>query len=139
MNELLSSCQKKYPLEDYEVVATAVEYYRHQGFQISIDDLGSGYSGLRVWSELVPDYVKIDQYFIREIHKSSIKREFARSIHEISKSLNCAVVAEGIETEEELSVVRSPSTIAVTKPPPVSVNIPRNSSSPIFRCWNIIK
>lgn len=122
---------EKYPLEDYEVVATAVNYYRHQGFQIAIDDLGSGYSGLRVWSELVPDYVKIDQYFIREIHKSPIKREFVRSIHEISKSLNCAVVAEGIETQEELSVVRSmgilhgqgfllgkPSNIAVTKPPP---------------------
>lgn len=40
---------------------------------IAIDDLGAGYSGLKLWSELRPDYVKIDRYFIHSIEKSSVK------------------------------------------------------------------
>ena len=98
---------EKYPLEDYAIVHAAMKYYRDSGFKIAIDDLGSGYSGLRVWSELKPDYVKIDQYFTRDIHQDPVKREFVRSINEISRSLDCHVIAEGIETKEELSVIKT--------------------------------
>jgi len=130
--QVVIELSEKYPLEDYQVVSNAMKYYRRHGFKIAIDDLGSGCSGLRVWSQLAPDYVKIDQYFIRDIHNSPIKPEFVRSIQEISKSLHCDVVAEGLESQEELSVVRAmgvshgqgfllgePSDIASTKEPKI--------------------
>jgi EAL domain-containing protein (putative c-di-GMP-specific phosphodiesterase class I) len=54
------------------------------GFSIALDDLGAGYSSLRLWSELRPDYVKIDRHFIDGIHQDPLKREFVGSILQIA-------------------------------------------------------
>ena len=97
---------EQYPLDDYELLRRATDHFRDGGFQIAIDDLGSGYAGLRAWSELRPDYVKIDRHFIEHINHDTVKREFVRSISEIAKELDCIVIAEGIETAEELAVVQ---------------------------------
>lgn len=80
--------------------------YRQLGFEIAIDDLGAGYSGLKLWSEVNPDYVKIDRHFIHGIDRSIVKREFVKSMVTISQGLRCQVIAEGIETLDELDVVR---------------------------------
>lgn len=96
---------EQYPLDDYAIMRQATEHYRAMGFEIAIDDLGAGYSGLRMWSELRPDYVKIDKHFIQNIHEDWIKQEFVRSITDISKGLECRVIAEGIETQEEYQTV----------------------------------
>lgn len=95
-----------YPLEDYRLIREATHYYRDMGFEIAIDDLGSGYAGLKIWSELRPDYVKIDRHFIANLHEDPIKREFVRSINDIGRSMGCRIIAEGIETEAELIAVR---------------------------------
>jgi EAL domain-containing protein (putative c-di-GMP-specific phosphodiesterase class I) len=94
------------PLSDYTVLKTAVAHYNEAGFAIAIDDLGAGYAGLRLWSELRPKYVKIDHHFIQNISSDPVKREFVRSIGEIAARLGCSVVAEGIETAEDHAVVR---------------------------------
>jgi diguanylate cyclase (GGDEF)-like protein len=57
---------------------------------------------LQLWSELQPDIVKIDKHFIKGIDKDEIKREFVRSILTIAQRLNCLLIAEGIETQQEL-------------------------------------
>ncbi|MBJ7555785.1 GGDEF domain-containing protein [Marinomonas spartinae] len=80
----------------------SVKHYRDMGFHVAIDDLGVGYSGLRLWSELQPEIVKIDKHFIHNIDKDEIKREFVRSILSISQRLKCILIAEGIETQQEL-------------------------------------
>jgi len=92
---------EQYPLTDFTFMDHALTHYRKMGFEIAIDDLGAGYSGLRRWSELRPEYVKIDRHFIQNIHEDSIKQSFVRSIVDIAKGLNCHVIAEGIETHEE--------------------------------------
>jgi diguanylate cyclase (GGDEF)-like protein len=91
--------------DDYEMMREAVMHYRGMGFEIALDDLGAGYSSLRLWSELLPEYVKIDQHFIRELQNDSVKLNFVRSIQGIASSLNCNVIAEGIETEAEFKLV----------------------------------
>ncbi len=93
------------PTDDFHLMREAVAHYRKMGFEIAIDDLGAGYSGLRLWSELQPEYVKIDMHFIQGINNDPIKLNFVRSIQNIASSLNCNVIAEGIETEEEYKVV----------------------------------
>jgi hypothetical protein len=67
--------------------------------------LGAGYSSLRLWSELRPDYVKIDRHFIDGIHQDALKREFVGSILQIAKASRAQVIAEGIELPEELAVL----------------------------------
>ncbi len=93
------------PTDDFQLMREAIIHYRKMGFEIAIDDLGAGYSGLRLWSELQPEYVKIDMHFIQGIHNDPIKLNFVRSIQNIASSLDCNVIAEGIETEDEFKVV----------------------------------
>lgn len=96
---------ESHPTYDYEQLRDAVARCRRMGFQIAIDDLGEGFSSLRLWSEVRPDYVKIDMHFIQGIHLDPVKRQFVRSIQEIAQNSGSKVIAEGIETEEEFTVM----------------------------------
>ncbi|GAB6043449.1 GGDEF domain-containing protein [Endothiovibrio diazotrophicus] len=93
------------PTHDLELMKRAIEHYRAMGFTIAIDDLGAGYSGLRLWCDLRPDYVKIDRHFIQGIHDDTAKQAFVRSIRDIARSLDCRVIAEGVECREERETV----------------------------------
>ncbi|MGF6207321.1 bifunctional diguanylate cyclase/phosphodiesterase [Pseudomonas frederiksbergensis] len=93
------------PTDDFQLLQNALHHYRAMGFSIALDDLGAGYSSLRLWSELRPDYVKIDRHFIDGIHQDALKREFVGSILQIAKASRAQVIAEGIELPEELAVL----------------------------------
>jgi diguanylate cyclase (GGDEF)-like protein len=93
------------PTDDFQLLYNALHHYRDMGFSIALDDLGAGYSSLRLWSELRPDYVKIDRHFIDGIHLDPVKREFVGSILQIAKASRAQVIAEGIELAEELVVL----------------------------------
>ena len=93
------------PTDDFELLDAALHHYRDMGFSIALDDLGAGYSSLRMWSELRPDYVKIDRYFIDGIHRDAVKREFVESIMKIARASRAQVIAEGIELSEELRIL----------------------------------
>lgn len=94
------------PTDDFQLLSNALHHYRDMGFSIALDDLGAGYSSLRLWSELRPDYVKIDRHFIDGIHLDALKREFVGSILQIARASRAQVIAEGIELAEELAVLR---------------------------------
>lgn len=95
------------PTDDFELLDIALHHYRAMGFSIALDDLGAGYSSLRMWSQLRPDYVKIDRYFIDGIHLDPVKREFVQSILKIAGASRTKVIAEGIELTDELRVLSS--------------------------------
>jgi len=94
------------PTFDYSKLYDVIESYRNVGFQIAIDDLGEGFSSLRLWSELQPEYVKIDKYFIKDINLNPIKLQFVKSIQKIAENSGTKVIAEGVETEAELAIVK---------------------------------
>ncbi|MGB6054579.1 MAG: GGDEF domain-containing protein [Burkholderiaceae bacterium] len=94
------------PTYDYDLLRDAVAHYRSMGFQIAIDDLGEGFSSLRLWSELRPQYVKIDMHFVQGINHDPVKRQFVHSIQEIAQKSDTVVIAEGIETQAELLLIR---------------------------------
>ena len=93
---------EQFQVEDTQLFISAVKHYREFGFNIAIDDLGSGFSGLKLWSEIQPDIVKIDRYFIDQLHRDPIKKAFVKNIIELAKNTGSCIVAEGIETSEEL-------------------------------------
>lgn len=105
--ELVLELSEKYPIDDFHKLKSLTEMLHSYGMELAIDDLGAGYSGLRAWAEIQPDYVKVDIHFIQNVHQDSVKREFLRSIHEISRGLNCGVIVEGIELPQELETVRA--------------------------------
>lgn len=93
------------PVDNTELLYSALLHYRNMGFSMALDDLGAGYSSLRLWSELHPDYVKIDRHFIDGLHRDPVKREFVGSILNLAKASRSHVIAEGIELPEELAVL----------------------------------
>ncbi|QRX81592.1 GGDEF domain-containing protein [Glaciimonas sp. PAMC28666] len=94
------------PTHDYALLRDAATLYRARGFRIAIDDLGEGFSSLRLWSELRPEYVKIDMHFIRDLDRDPVKLQFVKSIQEIANVSGTAVIAEGIETAAELVMIK---------------------------------
>lgn len=94
------------PTLDFEAVRRALEHYRGMGFQIAIDDLGAGFSSLRLWSELRPDFVKIDMHFVQGAHNDRVKQQFLSAIQQIAHSCGTLVIAEGIELPADFRLVR---------------------------------
>ena len=94
------------PTFDFDAMRSALLHYRGMGFKIAIDDLGEGFSSLRLWSELRPEYIKIDMHFVQGVDRDPIKLQFLKSIQSIAESCGTRVIAEGVETEAELKVVR---------------------------------
>lgn len=80
-----------------------VENYKVQDYSIAIDDVGSGYSGLNLISEVYPHFIKLDMKLIRHVDKDFIKQALVKSMCEYANLTNTYLIAEGIETEEELS------------------------------------
>lgn len=105
-DQVVIELSEQQPYEDFAQTRQAVEHYRQMGFRIALDDLGSGYSGLRLWSEVAPDYVKVDKHFIHELDRNPVKREFVRSIMSIGQGVGSRLIAEGIETPEELRTLQ---------------------------------
>lgn len=100
-NRVVIELTEQYPIDDYQLMRDATEHYRSMGFSIALDDLGAGYSGLRTWSELKPDFVKLDRHFIQDIHEDRTKLQFVKSMLDIAHSIGCKVISEGIEVREE--------------------------------------
>ena len=94
------------PTFDFEGMRNALLHYRGMGFKIAIDDLGEGFSSLRLWSELRPEFIKIDMHFVQGVDHDPIKLQFLKSIQHIAESCGTHVIAEGVETEAELRVVK---------------------------------
>ena len=106
-NQVVIELTENSPTLEYKMLREATEHYRGMGFEIALDDLGEGFSSLRLWSELRPDFVKIDKHFIQNINLDPVKLQFVQSIQEIGKNAGCRIIAEGIETHAELLTVKN--------------------------------
>ncbi len=87
---------------DFQAFARSLEPYRREGFRIAIDDFGAGYTNLRMITDIAPDFVKLDRVFIENIFVHARKRILVESVVSLCHRINCSVVAEGIETAEDL-------------------------------------
>lgn len=87
---------------DVQIVCEILRHYESQGFEVAIDDLGSGYSGLNRLQCIQPGYVKIDYELVHEIHKDKAKRSIVRMLVHHCEEMGHSLIAEGIEKEEEL-------------------------------------
>ncbi len=89
-------------IENYDLLIESISYYKKRGYKIAIDDFGAGYGGPKLFSLLRPDFVKLDRYFIHSVNKDCITKAFIEFTVKICQSLNIKVIAEGIETYEQL-------------------------------------
>jgi EAL domain-containing protein (putative c-di-GMP-specific phosphodiesterase class I) len=85
--------------------------FRKLGVKISIDDFGIGYSSLSALADITADEIKIDRSFITDIHKRPRSQGILRAIESLSEALGMTVIAEGLESFEELAYLQAATKI----------------------------
>ena len=91
---------------DIAPLRQAVQCVHGAGMRLALDDFGDGRSSLRVWSEVKPDFVKIDKYFVRNISAQPQSLQMVQAIKGIAQVFGTTLVAEGIETPADLRALR---------------------------------
>lgn len=84
---------------------STIDHYRSQNYKIAIDDAGAGYSGLNLISDIHPNYIKLDMKLIRGINTDNLKYALVKGMVELSKESKINLIAEGIETYEEMETL----------------------------------
>ncbi|WKY49267.1 GGDEF domain-containing protein [Eubacteriaceae bacterium ES3] len=82
-----------------------ISHYKEQDYRIAIDDAGAGYSGLNLISDIHPNFIKLDMKLVRNVDKDMTKQSLIRSLNEFARFTGTSLIAEGIETEEELEAL----------------------------------
>jgi PAS domain S-box-containing protein len=92
-------------VEDYRTLRNPIAELRGRGVRIAVDDAGSGYASFRHILRLGPEFIKLDQEIIRDIHLDPARRALAAAVAYFAHEVGATVIAEGVETDEELRTV----------------------------------
>ena len=93
--------------ENAEQVIRVVEGLRHKGYTVEMDDFGTGYSSLNMLSAMPVDVLKMDRTFIRNMENNERDVQLVALILGIAKNLKIPVIAEGVETETQLQILKN--------------------------------
>jgi EAL domain-containing protein (putative c-di-GMP-specific phosphodiesterase class I) len=93
-------------VEDYPGLVAAMQSMRRRGIRIAIDDTGSGYSSLSHILKLAPDLIKLDRDLVSGIDLDPVRRALAASLVTFAAETGAQIIAEGVETQDELDAVR---------------------------------
>jgi EAL domain-containing protein (putative c-di-GMP-specific phosphodiesterase class I) len=94
-------------MQDAESSVSLLAALKALGVQLAIDDFGTGYSSLSYLKRFPIDILKIDQSFVRDVATSSSDAAIVNAILSMGKSLNQRVIAEGVETPDQLAFLRT--------------------------------
>jgi PAS domain S-box-containing protein len=92
-------------VDDYEPLQRAVGRLRQHGVRLAIDDAGAGYSSMKHIVRLVPDFIKLDIFLIRDIQSEPLKRAVVAAMSVVASEIGAELIAEGVETAAELNVL----------------------------------
>lgn len=98
---------ERHNIKDFHIFHKTLEHYRSQGYKVAVDDVGAGYSGLWTLAKVRPDYIKIDMSLIKGIDRDPVKRALLETSITFADKIGSKVIAEGVETETELTCLLS--------------------------------
>lgn len=93
------------PLSHYRHCHGVLQEIRRRGTKVAVDDLGAGYSNLKYIADLSPDIVKLDRGLVENLHQNPRMQVLVETIVAMCERLGAKVIAEGVETNEELKAV----------------------------------
>ena len=96
---------EKQAIADFDLLKRALLYYYRQGFKVAIDDAGAGHNSLRAVTEVRPHFIKLDMALVRDIDRDRAKNALVSAIIIFAKRIDAKVLAEGIETVDELATL----------------------------------
>lgn len=94
-------------VDDQKHLKDILDFYRSKGYKIALDDVGEGYSSLNMLIELQPDIIKVDRNIIDGIDKNELKQSVYKALYNLARENNIEILAEGVETLEELNMVKN--------------------------------
>jgi len=104
-NNIIFEITERTAIIDNNAFLASIEHYKNQNYSIAIDDVGDGYSGLNIIANVGPNMIKLNMNLIRDIDKDETKQLLCRAMVDFCKNAGIYLVAEGIETEEELKML----------------------------------
>lgn len=104
-DDIVFEITERTSIQKEDTFKKTIQHYTQQNYQIAIDDFGAEYAGLNRICVLDPHYIKIDMNIIRNLHFDSIKHSMVKSLVIFCKDANIKLIAEGIETVEELTAL----------------------------------
>lgn len=107
LNRIMFEFTEVEKMRDTDHLRNIVECYRKLGFLTAIDDFGAGYSGLGLLADFQPNIAKLDMALIRNIDSSTSRQVIVKSCVDMFKQLDITVLAEGVETTEELAFLNT--------------------------------
>jgi diguanylate cyclase (GGDEF)-like protein len=96
---------EKQAIDDFDLFKRTLQHYNRQGFKVSIDDAGAGHNSLRAVTEVRPHFIKLDIALVRDIDRDRAKNALVSAIIIFARRIDAKVVAEGVETVEELATL----------------------------------
>ncbi|WP_299403434.1 EAL domain-containing protein [Acaryochloris sp. IP29b_bin.148] len=106
LHQILFELTEVEKVRDYAHVRDIIEHYQKLGFKTALDDFGAGYSGLNFLADFQPDFIKLDMALIRNIDHDKGRQAIVKGIIQVCRDLAIEPIAEGIETEAELAVLK---------------------------------
>jgi len=103
--QIIFEVTEKAAITDYAMFREVLAHYVCQGYRVAIDDTGAGYSGLRTITEIRPQFIKLDMAIIRGVATDTLKQEVVRHMQALAKVTGMTLVAEGVETDSELTTL----------------------------------
>jgi diguanylate cyclase (GGDEF)-like protein len=94
---------ERHNVKDFNLFHRTLDHYRAAGYGVAVDDVGTGYSGLASIAEIKPDFMKLDMSLVRGLDDNPVKRALIETLLTFADKVGCRIVAEGIETAEELA------------------------------------
>lgn len=96
---------EKQAIDDFDLFKRTLQHYNRQGFKVAIDDAGAGHNSLRAVTEVRPHFIKLDIALVRDIDRDRAKNALVSAIIIFARRIDAKVLAEGIETVEELATL----------------------------------
>lgn len=103
--QLVFEITERTDIRDFSSFNKTIQSFKEEDYLIAIDDAGAGYSGLNLISEVNPNYIKLDMKLIENIDTDPIKAALIKGMMEFSNLSNVELIAEGIETREQLEML----------------------------------
>jgi EAL domain-containing protein (putative c-di-GMP-specific phosphodiesterase class I) len=104
-HQIFFEITERHQISNMGAMIDILQSFRKHGFRFAVDDAGSGYSSLQWIGELVPELIKIDRSVIQHVDRIAVKETLLRAIVTAAREMQCEIIAEGVEREEEADVL----------------------------------
>jgi EAL domain-containing protein (putative c-di-GMP-specific phosphodiesterase class I) len=105
-SDIVFEISEQESIHNFSLFREVRDYYGNLGFQIALDDTGAGYASLQAVMELSPEYIKVDRALVSGVDTDGARQELLRALHSVSHRIGARIIAEGLDSLEELETLR---------------------------------